>query len=78
MHKESPSIGFYNIVLPNPLDYSHILPMYLQPSPSLEYYINVPIDNAMICDANVNFGYEDNMFNMLGGNVDNFMPPRLL
>ena len=27
----------------------------------------------MICDANVDQGYEDNMFSMLGGNVDNFM-----
>jgi len=33
----------------------------------------VPIDNPMICDANVDLDYEDNMFNMLCGRVDNSM-----
>ena len=33
----------------------------------------MPIDNPVICDTNVDLGYEDNMFNMLGKNVDNFM-----
>jgi len=37
-----------------------------------DYYIDVSIDNHMICDANINLGSVDNMFNMLGGNVDNF------
>jgi len=32
----------------------------------------VPIDNPMIFYANVDLGYENNMFNMLGGNVDVF------
>jgi len=27
----------------------------------------------MICDSSVDLGYEDNMFDMLGGNVDNFL-----
>ena len=27
----------------------------------------------MICDANVNMSYEDNIFSMLGGNLDNFV-----
>ena len=27
----------------------------------------------MICDANNDLGYKDNMFSMLGGNVDKFM-----
>jgi len=73
MHKESPSLGFDNNVLHNPLDYSHVSPMYLQPSSSPEYYIDVPIDNPMICNGNVDLGYENNMFNILGGNVDNFV-----
>ena len=64
MHEESPSLGFDDSVLPNPFDHSHVFPLCLQPS---------PVDNPMICDDNVNLGYEDNMFSMLGGNVDNFL-----
>jgi len=45
----------------------------LFPSLSPEYYINVLIDNPMICDANVDLGYKDCMFNMLDGNVNNFI-----
>jgi len=47
--------------------------MYLQPSPSPEYDVAEPIDNSLICNANIDLGYEDKMFNMLGGNVDNFL-----
>ena len=75
MHEESPSLGCDDIVLPNPFDHSHVSPMYLQPSPCPKYYINVPINNPMICGANVDFSYKDNMFNMLSGNVDNFLSP---
>ena len=32
----------------------------------------MPIDNFEICDSNVDMGYADNMFHMLGGNVKNF------
>jgi len=32
MFEESPNLGFDNIVLPNPLDNSHVSPMYLQSS----------------------------------------------
>jgi len=73
MHEESPSLGFDTIGLYNPLDHFHVSPMYLQASSSPKYYIDVPIDNLMICNGNVDLGYEDNMFNMLGENVDNFM-----
>ena len=69
MHKESPSVGFDNVVLPNPFDHSHVSPVYLQSFPPPEYYIDVPMDNSMICDADL--GYEDNMFSMLDGNIDN-------
>jgi len=32
----------------------------------------VPIDNLEICDFNVDMGHENNLFNVLGGNNDNF------
>jgi len=28
----------------------------------------------MICDVNINLGYEGNVFNVLGGNVDDYNP----
>jgi len=40
-----------------------------QPSSFPEWYFNVPVDNVMISDFNVDLGYEDNMFDMPGGNV---------
>jgi len=47
--------------------------MCSQLSSSLEYYFDVPIDNLLICDANVDFGHDDNSFDVLDGNVDNFL-----
>jgi len=38
-----------------------------------EYSFDVPTNSSMICDSSVDLGYEDNMFDMLGGNVDNFL-----
>jgi len=73
MHEESPSLCFNNIFLSNSLDHSHISPCCLLPSPSPEYYIDVPISNLMICDANMDLGHEDNMFRMLGGKVDDYV-----
>jgi len=73
MNEESPGLDFDNNVLFNLLDHFHVLPIYLQPSPYPEYCIDVPINNHMICDAIVDLGYEDKMFNMFGGNVDKFM-----
>jgi len=72
-HKDFPNIGFTNIVLPNPLDHSHVSPMSSLLSPFPEYHIDLPIDNPIICDANVDLGYEEDMFSMQGGNVDNFV-----
>ena len=46
--------------------------MFSQPSFSLELDFDVPIDNFEICDSNVDLGHEDNMFHMLGRNVDQF------
>ena len=31
------------------------------------------ISNPMICDANVDLGYEDNMLDVLDGNVDDYL-----
>ena len=67
MHEESPNLGFADIVIPNPLYYSHVFPMCSLPSHSPEYYIDTPIENPMIFNANVDLGYEVNLFSMLGG-----------
>ena len=72
VHEESSSLCF-NYAFPNPLDHTHVFPVYSEPPISLEYSLDAPIDNPKICDANNGLGYEDNMFNMLGGNVDNFL-----
>ena len=64
VHRDFSSLGC-NIVLPNPVDYSHVSSMCTQPSPSPKYYLDVPIDNPMICYANVNLDYEENIFDVL-------------
>jgi len=51
-----------------------IITICSQPSSSLEFDLDVPIDNSMICDSNVDLGYEDNVFDMLGGMLLNFFP----
>jgi len=56
MHEESVGFGFDIIVPPNPLDHSHVSPMGLLPSHFREYYLDTPIDNLMIYDANVDLG----------------------
>ena len=53
MHEVSASLGFGNIVLPNPLNHSHVSPICSQPCISLEYSLERPIDNPKICDSNV-------------------------
>ena len=72
MHEESPSLGCNND-LPNPFDHFHVSPFCSLPSPSCEYYIDTPIKNPMMFVANVDLGYEVNMFNMLRGNANNFV-----
>jgi len=73
VHKDFPGLDFNNIVFPNSIDHSDVSLIYSLPSPSLDFYIDMPIENPMICDANNGLGYENIMFNMLGGNVDNFI-----
>jgi len=72
MHEKSPSLGS-NHVVPNPLEHSHVSTFCSQPSLSLEFHFEVPIDNFVICDFNVDLGNANNMLNVLGGNiVDHF------
>jgi len=35
--------------------------------------LSYAIDNPIICDAASDLGCKDNMFDVLGGNVDNFL-----
>jgi len=46
--------------------------MCSQPSFSPDYFVDVPNDISKLCDFNVDLGRENNMFNVLGGNVENF------
>jgi len=73
MHEESPSLGFDDIVLPNPFDHSDASPLYSLPSQSPGYYLDGPINNFVICDANNDLGYENNVFDVLSGNANNFV-----
>ena len=73
MHEGSPRVGS-NHVSPNPLEHSHVSPMYSQPSFSPALDFDVPMDNFEISDSNVNMGNKDNVLNMLGGNVDTLCP----
>jgi len=43
-------------------------------APSPEYYIDTLIENSMIFYVDNDLGYEYNLFSMLGGTVDDFMP----
>jgi len=72
-HKKSPSLGFHDVVLPNPLDHSHVSSTCSQPSISPKYSLDAPIDNPKICDSNVDLSYEDSDFSVLGGNVDDYV-----
>jgi len=45
-----------NYVRPNPLEHSHVSPLYSQPSFSPKLDFDVPIDNFEICDSNVDMG----------------------
>jgi len=71
--KEYPSCGLMVVFLPSPLGHSRASPLYSLLSPYPEYYVVRPVGNPMICDANTDLSYHNNMFSMLGGNVDNFM-----
>jgi len=72
MHEESPSLHCTSVP-PNPLVHSHISSLCSLHSPSLEYYIDATLDNPMIFKANVDLGYEKNVFDILDGNVDDYV-----
>jgi len=71
MHEESPSLACEN-VLPSPLEHSHISSLCSQPTFSPQYTYDVSIDNFEICDSNIDMGYADNIFHVIGGNVETF------
>jgi len=71
MHEGSPSLACEN-VLPSHLDHSHVSTFRSQPSFSPEHSFDVPNGISELCDSKVNFGHENNMFNMLGENVEAF------
>jgi len=71
MHERSPSLGS-NYVIPNPLEQFHDSIMCSQPSFSPELDLDVPNDIFMLCESNVDLGHENHMFNVLGGNLENF------
>ena len=73
VHEESHSLCLHDIVLPNPLDHSHVSTMCSQPFISPEYSLDGPIDDHKIFDSNVDLGHKDNDFNVLSGNVDDYL-----
>ena len=50
--------------------------MFTASFPELDF--DVPIDKFKLCDFNVDLGYDNHMFHMLGGNVDHFESPGYL
>jgi len=71
VHEESFSfVAIY--VIPNSLERSHLSLMHSQPSCSPKCFVDVPNDISKLCDSNIDMGYADNMFHMLGGNVETF------
>ena len=78
VHDDFPSLGFDDRILPNPLNHLPASPLCSLPSLLPEYNMDVPIDNPMICDATMDLGYGDNIFYMLGGNVDGYVSLRLM
>jgi len=71
VHEGSPSLGS-NHVIHSSLEHSHVSSFCSQRLFPLELDFVVPIDNFEICDFNVDLGNENNIFNVLGGNVENF------
>jgi len=72
VREESLSLGF-NYAFFNLLDHFHVSPICSLPSISPKHSLDVPNDNLMICDSNVDLGHEDNIFSMLGGNDHDYL-----
>jgi len=71
--EESPSLAFDDSVIPNILEHSYVSPTCSQPSILPDCSLDVLVDNPKVCDSDVNLGHEDNEFNVLGGNVDDYL-----
>jgi len=74
VHEGSSSLGS-NHIIPNSLEHSHVSTFCSQPSLLAEFHFDVPIDNFVICDFNVDLGNANNMLNVLGGNTDENLSP---
>ena len=71
MHEGFPSLACENVFL-SPLEHSHVSTFCSAPSFFSEYTYDVSIDNFEICDSNIDMGYADNIFHVIGGNVETF------
>jgi len=71
VHEGSPSLAYDNVI-PNSLKHSHVSTFCSQPSLSPELDFDVPKDISNLCDFNVDMRHENNVFNVFGGNNDNF------
>ena len=71
--KDFSTLDFNNIVSHNPLDHTHVSRTWSQRFISPRCSLDVPINNPKSRDSEVGLGHAGKMFNMLGGNVDNFL-----
>jgi len=72
LHEGSPSLAYENVI-PSSLEHSHVSTLCSPPSlSSSELDLDAPNDISTICDFNADIGHDNNMFNMLGGNAENF------
>ena len=71
VHEGLPSLAYENVI-PSFLEHSHVSTLCSPHSlSSPELNLDVPNDISTIYDFNVDMGHDNNMFNMLGGNVEN-------
>jgi len=71
VYEGSPSLGCVDAIS-NSLECSHVSPMLSQPLFSHEHSFDMPNDISKLCDFNVSLSNEENVVNMLGGNVETF------
>jgi len=72
VHGGSSSLGS-NYAIPNPIEHSHVSLMCSQHSSPPKNCFEASNENPMFSDSNVDLGHEENMFNILGGNVINLL-----
>jgi len=72
VHEGSSSL-YYENVLPNPLEHARVsIVSSPHSSSSPKYTYDVPHDISELIESNIEMGHEKYMFNVLGGNVENF------